>query len=75
MAQPAVSIDQRGAEVKEVEVSYSVPNAAIFIGVGPLRLWEMIRKNEIPSFTADGRRFISRRALDDYLAEREVAAV
>ncbi len=73
MAQATVTADPGDADTEGV-LSYSVPNAAILLGIGPLRLWEMIRGNEIRSFTTDGRRFISRRALDEYLAEHEVAA-
>lgn len=74
MAQPTVTTDSRGTETEKVLPSYSVPHAAILIGIGPLRLWEMVRENEIPSFTIDGRRLLSRRALDDYLAKHEANA-
>ena len=72
MAQPTVTADRGDADAEETVPSYSVPNAAILIGIGPLKLWQMVRGNQIRSFTTDGRRFISRQALDDYLAEREV---
>lgn len=73
MTLSTVTADPRGAETERVVPSYSVPHAAVLIGVGPLRLWEMVRDNEIPSLTIDGRRLISRRALDDYLAEHEAS--
>jgi len=73
MTLPTVTADSIGARTEAEVPAYSVPHAATLIGVGPLRLWEMVRDNEIPSFTIDGHRLISRRTLDDYLARREVA--
>lgn len=60
-----VSADER--------LSYSVPAAAKIIGISPRRLWDLVRDKKIRSFIAEGRRLISRRALEVYVDEREAA--
>jgi excisionase family DNA binding protein len=56
-------------------LAYSVPMAARLLGIGPGRTWDLIREGTIGSFTDGGRRLVSRRALEDYLAEQTGAEV
>jgi excisionase family DNA binding protein len=59
------------AEAPSDALAYSVPMAARLIGVGPQRAWDLIREGAIRSFMSDGRRLISRHALDEYIASQE----
>jgi hypothetical protein len=54
-------------------LAYPVPAAAEVIGISSRRLWDLIRDKKIKSFMAEGRRLISRKALEVYVAEREAA--
>jgi hypothetical protein len=56
------------AEAPSDALAYSVPMAARLIGIGPQRAWDLICEGAIRSFMQDGRRLISRRAIDDYVA-------
>ena len=53
-------------------LAYSVPMAARLIGIGPRRTWDLVREGTIGSFTEDGRRLVSRRALEDYVKTLEI---
>lgn len=55
-------------------LAYSVPAAAKLIGISARRVWDMVRTKKIRSFKDEGRRLISRRALEEYVAGREAAA-
>ena len=55
-------------------LAYSVPVAARLIGIGPLGAWDLVRDGTIPSFVEDGRRLISRQALEDYVTKRKDVA-
>ena len=62
------------AEASSDALAYSVPMAARLIGIGPGRTWDLIREGTIRSFTEGGRRLISRRALDEYVEQRDAEA-
>jgi hypothetical protein len=51
-------------------LAYPVPVAASLIGIGPLRAWDLVREGKIHSFVEDGRRLISRQAIEEYAAEQ-----
>lgn len=51
-------------------LAYPVPVAASLIGLGPLGTWNLVREGKLRSFVEDGRRLISRQALEDYLADQ-----
>ncbi len=55
------------------KLAYSVPAAAEVIGISSRRVWDLVRDKKIKSFIAEGRRLISRKALELYVAEREAA--
>lgn len=54
-------------------LAYPVPAAAAVIGISARRVWDLIRDKKIKSFMAEGRRLISRTALQAYVEEREAA--
>jgi hypothetical protein len=58
-------------ESPTITLAYPVPMAARHIGMGPQRTWDLVREGTIDSFMEDGRRLVSRRALDEYVAARE----
>lgn len=55
-------------------LAYSVPAASKVIGISSRRVWDLVRDKKIKSFIAEGRRLISRKALQDYINEREAAS-
>jgi excisionase family DNA binding protein len=55
------------------KLCYPVEAAAEVIGISSRRLWDLIRDKKIKSFKAEGRRLISRTALETYVTEREAA--
>jgi hypothetical protein len=59
------------AEAPSDALAYSVPMAARLIGIGPQRAWDLIREGAIRSFIQDGRRLVSRHALDEYVAGQD----
>lgn len=61
-------------DTTDIPVSYRVPRAAELIGVSERRMWDMVRDRRIESFMAEGRRLISRRALEEYVAAKEKEA-
>jgi hypothetical protein len=67
MLAPAVEAIRRQRET----LAYSVPAAADLVGVNERRMWDLIGQGNIPSFTERGRRLVSRRALEEYLASRD----
>lgn len=56
------------------KLAYPVTAAAAVIGISSRRVWDLIRDKKIRSFMAEGRRLISRKALETYVAEREAAS-
>jgi excisionase family DNA binding protein len=63
-----------GTDATDERLAYSVPDAAGLIGLSPRRTWDLVRLRRIKSFMEGGRRLISRRALEAYVAEREEEA-
>lgn len=59
------------AEVRPDKLAYSVPEAAVLISLSERGVWNLLRARKIKSFMEGGRRLISRRALESYVAERE----
>lgn len=64
------AIDDSGPEPAE-RLSYPVADAAALVGISERRMWDLIRLRLIRSFREGTRRLISRRALEEYIAERE----
>lgn len=58
-----------------VPLAYSVGAAAKLIGLSERRTWDRVGTGEIESYMDGGRRLISRRALEDYVAKLEAASV
>lgn len=57
-----------------VPLAYSVGAAAKLIGLSERRTWDRVGAGDIESYMDGGRRLISRRALEDYVANREAAS-
>jgi excisionase family DNA binding protein len=51
-----------------------VREAAEVLGVSEAKIWELLRRDEIPSLKIDGSRRITAGAIADYVASREAAA-
>jgi len=58
---------------EDIPVSYSVPVAARLIGISPRGMWDLVRTEKIRSFWVGGRRLVSRKAIEEYVTERENA--
>jgi predicted DNA-binding transcriptional regulator AlpA len=64
---PAVEAIRRQRE----SLAYPVPAAADLLGTSERRMWELIGQGTIPSFVEAGRRLVSHRALEVYMASRD----
>lgn len=58
----------------DTAISYSVRNAAPLIGVSERRMWDLVKEGKVRSFMDGGRRLVSRRALEEYVAAKDVEA-
>ena len=53
---------------------YSVEEAAVVIGLGRSRVYELLMRNEIGSVKSGKRRLVPRHALEDYARRLEAEA-
>ena len=63
----AISIDRSGDD----RLAFSPIAAARMIGIGRTMLYELIDRGELKSFRVGVRRLITRRAIEQFIAERE----
>jgi excisionase family DNA binding protein len=50
------------------QITYSVPQAALILGISPALVWRFVARGEIKSHTVGARRLIHRRELERFAA-------
>lgn len=56
-------------------IAYSVTDAAALLGIGRTTAYDLIATGELRACKVGSRTLVSRRALEDFVAAREAAAV
>mgnify|MGYP001340588564 CR=1 FL=1 len=70
---PRGAVDSTAAPPAEA-LAYSVPVAGRLIGLSPRQAWRLVKAGKLRSYMDGGRRLVSRRALEEYVAAKEAAA-
>lgn len=60
-----------GTDADPERLAYSVKEAAQIIGISARRLWDHVRNKKIRTFREGTRRLVSRRAIEEFITERE----
>lgn len=55
-------------------LALSIPDTCIALGSSRQTIYELIKSGRLRSYTEGKRRFVSRAAIDDYIAQREAEA-
>lgn len=55
-------------------LAYSIKQAAVMVGLGKSKLYELIRAGELPTVMVGNRRLVRAEALSEFLRAREVRA-
>lgn len=63
-----------GAADGTTPLAYSVPAAGKLIGLSTRQAWRLVGSGALKSYMDGGRRLVSRRALEEYVAAREEEA-
>ena len=53
------------------KLTYSVKEAAAVLGISPAKMYELVRSAGFPSLKLGKRLLVSRRGLENWIAERE----
>ena len=62
-----------GTESSSTPLAFSVPDACKVLPVSRQTIYDLINQGRLRSFTEGRRRFVSRSAIEEYIAAREAA--